>query len=407
MNNKFTQKMMNYGIIFFIMISNTVLLVAQDVKITGQVRHRSERNDKDFTESTSSYGVSFLRSRLNLKFDKENSYAFVQVQDARIFGSETNTLGDGSADAIDYHQAYFNVSDVFTKGLSIKIGRQEVAYANQRLMGSVGWHNIGRSFDGFTANYKREKYNANFFSLIETESNALGDVGDKNVRGVWVETSFVNSTRVDLFFINQNTSPGDVLNRHTYGVFSKGSYSLGSMTLSQETDFALQSGLNEGNDVAASLFGTRVKLKPNNSAQKIWVGVGYDVVSGDDVSTSDDEAFNTLYATNHKYYGFMDYFLNVPVHTQGAGLTDVVFSGGFKPKAKWSVKADYHILTSSQEMNGLSAIGTELDLTAVYGYSKDIKVITGASFFTPDELFNSWRGDANASWGYIMTVYNF
>jgi len=407
MNYKFIEATVNYGIIISIIIINTVLLAAQDVKITGQVRHRTEQIDKSFLDNTSNFGISFLRTRLNLKFEKEKSYAFVQVQDARVFGSETNTLSDGSADALDYHQAYFNISDLFTKGLSVKIGRQEVAYANQRLMGSVGWHNIGRSFDGFTALYKSEQYSANIFNLKERESSAFGDVFDINVRGVWVEAAIKKTTKLDLFFINQNTPPGDDLNRHTYGIYSKGNYSLGSMTLSQETDLVLQSGLNTVNDVSASLFGTRINLKTNDTAYKYWLGIGYDVVSGDDITTVDDEAFNTLYATNHKYYGFMDYFLNIPANTRGAGLTDKIISAGFQPKVNLSVKADYHILSSSEKVTGLSALGTELDLTASYGYSADLKILAGVSLFTPDDLFKIWMGDSNASWGYLMTVYNF
>ena len=102
--------------------------------------------NKMLTGIVINYGISYLRSRLNLKFNNEGSYAFVQVQDARIFGSETNRLGHGSADATDYHQAYFNFSDVFTKDLDVRIGRQESAYVNQLLIGSMGRHNIDRSF---------------------------------------------------------------------------------------------------------------------------------------------------------------------------------------------------------------------------------------------------------------------
>jgi len=54
------------------------------------------------------------------------------------------------------------------------------------------------------------------------------------------------------------------------------------------------------------------------------LSAGVDYLSGDD---GEDETkykvFNTLYATNHKFYGFMDYFLNLPVHTYGKGLMDM------------------------------------------------------------------------------------
>lgn len=281
---------------------NMMITNAQDFKLTGQIRHRTEWNDKDFSDNTASFGFSLLRSRINLKFSKEKSYAFVQVQDSRVFGSEINTLSDGSADALDFHQAYYSVADIFTEGLSVKVGRFEVAYGNERIMGAVGWHNIARSFDGVTFSYKAEQYKADLFYLKEVELSAVDDIGDQDVRGVWVETSFAKPTRLDLYVINQRLAPGDVLDRNTIGVYSKGKYDIGSFSLSQELDLAIQSGTNGGNSVNASLIGVRVKFAANETTYKFWGGIGYDQVSGDDSTTSDDEAFNTLYATNHKYY---------------------------------------------------------------------------------------------------------
>ena len=190
-------------IVMTLLLTNSLVLQAQELQVTGQVRHRSERVDKDFSDLTPGYGFSLLRSRLNMKFTNEKNYAFIQIQDSRKFGDATNTLTDGSADLLDFHQAYFVISDFVTEGLKVKLGRQEVEFANQRLIGSVGWHNVARSFDGVLLSYSAEEYLATAFSLKETEMSALGDIGDKDVRGVWVETSFLAPTRVDVFFINQ------------------------------------------------------------------------------------------------------------------------------------------------------------------------------------------------------------
>ena len=35
---------------------------------------------------------------------------------------------------------------------------------------------------------------------------------------------------------------------------------------------------------------------------------GYDVLSGNDASTSQDEKFDPLYGTPHRHWGYMDYF---------------------------------------------------------------------------------------------------
>jgi len=381
--------------------------VGQNLEMSGQVRHRSERSDKDFSDQIASFGFSFLRTRLNMKFTNEKNHAFIQIQDSRKFGEATNTLTDGSADLLDYHEAYFAISDFATEGLDIKLGRQEVAFANERLIGAVGWHNVARSFDGVLFSYSDEKYKATVFSLKETELSAVGDIGDKDVSGVWVETSFAAPTRVDVFFINQRINPGDILDRNTFGVYSKGSYDLGTFTMSQEIDIVRQSGNNGGDNVSAFLIGSRIKLAVKDTPLKYWVGVGYDALSGDDPTTTDDEAFNTLYATNHKYYGFMDYFVDVPAHTMGAGLTDIVLSAGLTPVSKLSAKVDYHLMSTSQDVAAGSNIGSEIDLTGSYGYSKDLKIVAGVSIFTPGDVFKVWRGQDRSTWGYLMTIYNF
>ena len=394
-------------IVMTLLLTNSLVLQAQELQVTGQVRHRSERVDKDFSDLTPGYGFSLLRSRLNMKFTNEKNYAFIQIQDSRKFGDATNTLTDGSADLLDFHQAYFVISDFVTDGLKVKLGRQEVEFANQRLIGSVGWHNVARSFDGMLLSYSAEEYLATAFSLKETEMSALGDIGDKDVRGVWVETSFLAPTRVDVFFINQNLNPGDVLDRNTFGVYSKGSYDLGAFKLSQEIDFAFQNGTNDGNNVSANLIGLRIKLAAKDTPLKYWVGFGYDVVSGDDPATVDDEAFNTLYATNHKYYGYMDYFLNVPANAKGAGLTDIVLSAGLSPVSNFSMKVDYHLMSTSQDVAAGSDIGSEIDVTGSYGYSKYLKIKGGIEIFTPGDVFKAWKGEDRSTKAFIMTIYNF
>ena len=152
-----------------VVLGNSGLAEAEDMKITGQIRHRTERNDKDFSDETASYGFSFLRSRMNLKFTNEKTYAFIQIQDSRVFGTETNTLSDGSADALDFHQAYFALSDFVTKGLTVMVGRREIAYANQRLMASTA-EELNRQTDQLNelvGKFKLESDSSNVAAAVE------------------------------------------------------------------------------------------------------------------------------------------------------------------------------------------------------------------------------------------------
>ena len=55
------------------------------------------------------------------------------------------------------HQAYFSVNKLFDLPLNLKLGRMELSYGPQRLIGAVGWHNVGRSFDGGILQLNTEK----------------------------------------------------------------------------------------------------------------------------------------------------------------------------------------------------------------------------------------------------------
>lgn len=56
--------------------------------------------------------------------------------------------GDGpESDTIDLHQAYATLGNQKEFPISLKIGRQEMIYGEERLIGAFGWNNIGRVFD--------------------------------------------------------------------------------------------------------------------------------------------------------------------------------------------------------------------------------------------------------------------
>lgn len=384
--------------------------------MTGQVRHRTEWNGKDFSDSTKVGGSGLLRTRLNLAFrTAANDLAFIQLQDSRVYGTETNTLSDGTADAIDLHQAYLQLNNLLNRPFSLRLGRMELAYGNQRIIGAVGWHNIGRSFDGALVSFTRKNIRLDAFSAKEVESQSPGNADDKDFRGVWLASNnwvipgLVNQTKVDAYFLNQYQNNGTVLNRSTAGIFSKGSYGfVGGITLTQEIDFALQLGTQQDTvSISASLIGVRMGLTLGKAPFKPSIGFGFDRVSGDDTSTTTYEAFNTLYATNHKFYGFMDYFLNIPVHAQGAGLQDIIITGGFSPLQSLKVNLFYHMFSTVQPVDGATDIGTELDVTAVYAFRKGTSIVGGYSLFMPQTVFKSWKGTDPASWAFMMVIFNF
>ena len=165
--------------------------------------------------------------------------------------------------------------------------------------------------------------------------------------------------------------------------------------------------MQETNNISAFLVGiTAGYTFPGTS--KLRLAVGYDYLSGNDGETGTIKVFNTLYATNHKFYGFMDYFVNIPVQTRGFGLRDLMIKSSINFSSKVVGKADFHLFNyAEKDEAGQTSLGKEIDLTAVYKFRKAVKIETGALFFLPDEVFKRLQGNKLGVKFYSMMILDF
>ncbi len=152
-------------------------------EISAQFRARSEadlhRGLPALSTNDDTLNIrSFLRTRLNFDFEKDSTTRlFIQIQDSRVYGSIAGTSGGLANDLnLGLHQAYLEFSHWIWNRLEGKIGRQELNYGNQRLLGAVGWHNVGRSFDGgkLAVNFHdgRVRLEAGVFTMTERDKLA-------------------------------------------------------------------------------------------------------------------------------------------------------------------------------------------------------------------------------------------
>jgi len=122
-------------------------LGAQDVELNGQIRPRTEMRDLGGDDDRVAF--TSMRVRAGFLASLERSVnVFVQFQDVRLWGEETSTLADFSADNLDLHQGYLELGFGEDGQITAKVGRQETNLGGQRLVGAVGWTPQGRSFDG-------------------------------------------------------------------------------------------------------------------------------------------------------------------------------------------------------------------------------------------------------------------
>jgi hypothetical protein len=108
----------------------------------------------------------------------------------------------------------------------------------------------------------------------------------------------------------------------------------------------------------------------------LWV----DYLSGDDgTDATKVKNFTTPYATNHKFYGHMDYFLNNPAH----GLIDYVFKGSVKVTPKLRFQLHAHKFQAAETRGALidKDLGSEIDLDLSYAIATNTKLRMGYSHF--------------------------
>lgn len=396
-------------ILIFILIVNFSTIFAQsNFDVSAQIRPRLQMNNKDFNSDLPSDSFTELRTRLGLYFSPtENITGFVQIQDSRIYGTEPSTLA--STDNIDLHQAYFNVNKLFDLPFNLKLGRMELSYGPQRLIGAVGWHNVGRSFDGGILQLNTEKVVIDFFTAQTHESGKIGDTNDFNLMGAYAVLKMVDNYKIQPFIIGE-LEAGTDLSRYTAGIYIIGNIG----NLSHEVEGAYQLGsINENVDIAAYMFALNLNYT-FNSPIKPSIGAGIDYLSGDDGTDDKYNIFNTLYATNHKYYGFMDYFINIPNNTYGLGLTDIHAKLAISPASKFKAALAFHLFNSVEEFkyftlaepggNTSTSFGSEIDLTLIYSYNSAVKFQGGFSLFSPGDIFKQTKGEDTATWSYLMAI---
>ncbi len=362
------------------------------VKPSGQYMSRFRHTEgKDFVEGGVHNFVTH-RARIGLRLDYQDYVGvFLQAQDVRVWGSETNTLGDFSADGLDMHQAYVDIKPM--EGLKLRIGRQEIAFLNHRIIGTVGWLEQARSFDAARLMYAcpEGKLAADLFyaRVLDGTSAAAGkDVIAFNAK-YKLSPAFVPAILavIDLDAPTERT-------RFTVGTLLTGKLDFG---LNWTVEGYFQGG-SGANDMSISAFMAAVRLKYTIAHEmKPFIEVFAEMLSGDDDGTDTDiKSFDTLFATNHKFYGEMDFFLNLPGNTAQRGLMDIGGTLGAKVHPNVLTQATVHLFSAMDDQGGEGAFGTEIDVKVAWKPFKHLGLDLVYGVFLPGDGFTGGNDDAGA-----------
>jgi hypothetical protein len=349
---------------------------AADVVVDAQARPRVEAK----TGLGDSDGTAFVtqRTRLGATLNADVVTVKAQMQDVRLWGSETNTLKDFSADGLDLHQGYIDIAP--SDGFSIRLGRQEVTMHEHRLVGNVGWTSQARSFDGVALALAGGAWSSDVSWVVLPSENAAMPTA----MAAFTRTGWHNDAVTADLVVLYDHEGATFHDRLTAGAYVKG----GGGPFSARVEGYYQLGATGTKSIAAYMVGARATLAPDIGGKPSFT-LWYDLLSGD-LSPTDDTlgAFNTLFATNHKFYGRMDFavFKLGGVGNDQRGLHDVALKLAAKPAEKVSAHLDAHVFMAATSTEAEpSTFGEEVDAWVGWKVHKHIGLSAGGAVWIPNE----------------------
>jgi hypothetical protein len=308
----------------------------------------------------------------------------------------------------------------------VRVGRQELVFGEQRLVGHLNWANNARSFDGVRATITRAPFKFDVFatSLVTIQPDAFDKSGAGNrFYGFYGSTTRVIPKATVEPFLFWRQSEG--LTLETGGVGDIHQATIGARVagkLPRDFDYGIemagQTGTVATDDVRA-WAGHWVTGKTFTTApSKPRPFIEFNYASGDrDPKDGVRGTFDQLYPTFHDKIGLADQVSWKNVDHLRGGIE-------LKAKAQWALSGSYHSfwLASATDAlytaNGTAVtrsiagtagrfIGQEVDAQAVYTYSSQLQIAGGYAHLLPGEFLQTMTPGESYSSTYLMITYVF
>ena len=425
------------------------LSVHAQLSASGQFRLRTEFRDGQgapLPEGTNPAFFISQRTRLNIGYQMYRLKFGLSLQDVRVWGQDVSTINRTTTqnnDGLMLYEAWAEIqltdSTLRNKALSLKIGRQELVYDDQRLIGNLDWLQQGRRFDAAVFKYETANwmihlaaaYNQNQENNSGTVYNATppgnypastnGASMYKSLEFLYIGKKLNTGNISFLFFTDQFSKysvdtvnkiavknyQGSTWSRATTGFYLNKSFHKIGITASAYYQFGKSSS---GQNLSAALLSGFARY---SLSKKISAGFGIDYTSGGQTGTTSNN-FDPLYGTPHKFWGFMDYYYAASPFGTG-GLADYYVKWKDQLSEKSWLTADIHQFSSAASIvvpadpsNNNKSFGQELDLIYSYNLTKEINFEGGYGHFWSTALLSSPNvknvpnAKPNSNWAYIQ-----
>ncbi|MCA9399999.1 MAG: alginate export family protein [Candidatus Omnitrophica bacterium] len=406
-----------------------------------QFRYRYEwKANADFNDNIDDEkGFSLGRTRINVALvPTDNFRLFYQFQDARIWSdskADTTSFEDWGETRQLWAQVMTDpefLDSLLLSKAGIRLGRQELSYGAQRLIGGFNWSNTAQTFDAgkVILEFEPAQLSVDIFAGGQTplksprEQNDFYDGSrDDVLAGYYAQYNGLTDITIDQYFLRRDTkgkpvSFGQVgdgeVDDYTLGIRLKGQ--VPGTAFDYEFEAARQWGDSGVLDVNAQMAVVILGYTFDHP-WKPRVAFEFDYASGDNNSTDGKrETFDNLYPTNHLYYGYMDF-------ASLQNLNNYHFQIKAYPTSQLTLQGDLHFIYLDQpEDNFYSAgrgiqragansasshAGNELDLLAEYKLNDYVSFLAGYSHFFAGDFLKDTGPSDDADFVYAQTVLEF
>jgi hypothetical protein len=394
-------------------------------RLRGEFRERMEGFDGLGFNSTREDLYWLSRFRVNATVTASKSLSFqAQVQDARVAKKTVGPTGAPFKAPIDLRTAFADVG-ASTGHVTIRTGRQELVYGDQRLIGHVSWLNAARTFDGVKATFRMKAFSADVFatSVVRILDGEFDKSGNGNrFAGVYgTTTKLIPQATVEPFVlfkrdVSLRAEAGGLgtLNETTTGVRIAGKL---PARFDYGVEMALQRGSLGTDDVSA--WASHWQLRetfPGRAAVRLTGE--YNFASGDeDPADNVRGTFDQLYPTPHDKTGLADQIGWKNMHHARAGFEVTPFKG-------FPVTTNYHSWWLAENKDAIynagnavvgrvitgaadRHVGQELDLQVSRALTPQLQAAAGYAHIFPGAFLKEATPGASYSHPYVMLTYVF
>jgi hypothetical protein len=279
----------------------------------------------------------------------------------------------------------------------MKAGRQELNYGDQLVVGGVGWHNTGRSFDAIKFNKTSSLGSTDLFlSKITQTSNSTSDA---DFYGFYHAFNFDLKwfKVIDIYsFYNSDRTAGSLTRVAAHGARLKSK--VDRFDYRAEGTFQKTSRGDEKQYDLELGWTFSDKSKFRGSVEGFYASEGY----------------AQLYPTAHKWLGIADFFSRRNIQGVRVGLSR-------KLAKKWSAKFDFHEFRRTSDQAGAynfsgTSFGTtgtekkiakEYDFTATYAAEDNLKFAFGYAYVDTGKYLEANAGSDHGYFFFAQMLATF